>query len=106
VKCLHILSRQGHDVRLLLLGDFESGDPVGTATREFIQSSPLVHWLGYVADPKPYYRVMDVFVFPTHREGLGKVLLEAASAGKPVISTFTTGVVDVVQNGVTGLLVP
>jgi glycosyltransferase involved in cell wall biosynthesis len=49
---------------------------------------------------------MDVFVFPTHREGLGKVLLEAADAGKPVISTFTTGVVDVVQNGVTGLLVP
>jgi glycosyltransferase involved in cell wall biosynthesis len=49
---------------------------------------------------------MDVFVFPTHREGLGRVLLEAAAAGKPVVSTLTTGVVDIVQDGITGKLVP
>jgi glycosyltransferase involved in cell wall biosynthesis len=49
---------------------------------------------------------MDLFVFPTRREGLGRVLLEAAAAGKPVVSTLTTGVVDAVQDGVTGILVP
>jgi glycosyltransferase involved in cell wall biosynthesis len=65
-----------------------------------------VHWLGYVPHARPYYEIMDVFVFPTRREGLGKVLLEAAAAGKPVVSTRTTGVVDVVQDGITGILVP
>jgi glycosyltransferase involved in cell wall biosynthesis len=37
---------------------------------------------------------------------LGRVLLEAAAAGKPVVSTRTTGVVDAVLDGVTGILVP
>jgi glycosyltransferase involved in cell wall biosynthesis len=105
-ECFQILRAQGRDVHLLLLGAFESGDPVDPATASWIRSCPQVHWRGYVADPGPYYPVMDLFVFPTHREGLGKVLLEAAAAGKPVVSTRTTGVVDVVLDGVTGILVP
>jgi glycosyltransferase involved in cell wall biosynthesis len=49
---------------------------------------------------------MDVFVFPTYREGMGKVLLEAAASGVPAVSTRVTGVIDVVVDGVTGILVP
>jgi len=106
VECFQALRRQGRAPHLLLLGDFEAGDPVDEAAARFIRSDPGVHWLGYVPQPRPYYPLMDVFVFPTHREGLGKVLLEAAAAGKPVVSTFTTGVIDVVHDGVTGILVP
>jgi len=106
VDAFCLLRAQGKDVRLLLLGDFESGDPVDHATEQRIRSDPGIRWLGYVPDPLPYYSLMDVFVFPTYREGLGRVLLEAAAAGKPVVSTHTTGVVDVVFDGVTGLLVP
>ena len=104
--CMRLLEGQGRRVHLLLLGDFEEGDPVRADTVEWIRTSPRVHWLGYVPDPQPYYPILDLFIFPTHREGLGKVLLEAAAAGKPVVSTYTTGVVDVVQDGVTGILVP
>jgi glycosyltransferase involved in cell wall biosynthesis len=106
VESFRILREERTDVRLLLIGDFEAGDPVDTATEREIRTGPAVHWPGYVEDPRPYYELMDVFVFPTHREGLGRVLLEAAAAGKPVVSTRTTGVVDVVLDGVTGLLVP
>jgi glycosyltransferase involved in cell wall biosynthesis len=106
IECFRALRRENHSAHLLLLGDFETGDPVDEATSSFIRSNPAVHWLGYIAQPRPYYDLMDVFVFPTHREGLGKVLLEAAAAGKSVVSTYTTGVVDVVQDGVTGILVP
>jgi len=106
VECFSALRRDGLAVHLLLLGDFEPGDPVEEATASLIRSDPDVHWVGYVPQPRPYYQLMDVFVFPTHREGLGKVLLEAAAAGKPAVSTYTTGVIDVVQAGVTGLLVP
>ena len=106
VEALRILRRDGLDVRLLLLGELESGDPVDVATSAAIRTDPNIFWLGYTPDPARYYPLMDVFVFPTHREGLGRVLLEAAAAGKPVISTRTTGVVDVVVEGITGLLVP
>ncbi len=106
VEAFRILRREGFAARLLLLGDFEAHDPVDDATARWIRCSPDAHWLGYVQEPRPYYELMDVFVLPTHREGLGRVLLEAAAAGKPVVSTLTTGVVDVVQDGVTGILVP
>jgi glycosyltransferase involved in cell wall biosynthesis len=106
MQCFEALRRERRQVRLLVLGEFEPGDPVDAETAAWIRTSPDVHWLGFVARPEPYYPVMDVFVFPTYREGLPKVLLEAASAGTPVVSTLTTGVVDVVADGVTGILVP
>ncbi len=106
VQCFQILQREGRAVHLLLLGDFESGDPVDRETVEWIFTNPAAHWLGFIPDPKPYYRLMSAFVFPTYREGLGKVLLEAAAAGAPVVSTEVTGVVDIVQDGLTGILVP
>ncbi len=106
IECMRILEREGRDVHLLIAGEFERGDPVDAATEDWIRFHPRSHWTGYVPDPHLLYDVMDVFVFPTHREGLGKVLLEAAAAGKPVVSTRTTGVIDAVEDGVTGLLVP
>lgn len=106
VECFQILQHEGRDVHLLLLGAFEAGDPVDAVTAAWIRNCPQVHWRGYVPDPGPYYPLMDLFVFPTYREGLSKVLLEAAAAGRPVVSTRTTGVIDVVLDGVTGILVP
>jgi glycosyltransferase involved in cell wall biosynthesis len=106
VQACRLLRSRGFPVHLLLAGGFESGDPVDAATAAWIRTDTSCHWMGSVPDATPYYELMDVFVFPTRREGLGKVLLEAAVAGKPVVSTRTTGVVDVVQDGVTGLLVP
>lgn len=94
------------DVRLLLVGDFEDGDPVPGSTVEAIRSSPSIIAVGYVPDPVPYFHVMDVLAFPTHREGFGEVALEAAAAGKPVVTTNATGAVDGVVDGVTGIVVP
>jgi glycosyltransferase involved in cell wall biosynthesis len=48
----------------------------------------------------------DVLVHPARREGLGVALLEAMSAGVPVVACAAGGVVDVVRHDVTGLLVP
>ncbi len=96
----------GRDAHLLVVGAFESGDPIDAACEEQIRTDPAIHFTGYMKDPVPYYRIMDLFAFPSYREGLSNVLLEAAAAGKPSVATRVTGVVDAVEDGVTGVLVP
>ena len=93
-------------LRLLLVGDFEPGDPLLPATHRIIQSDPHIVHIGFVDDPVPYYHAMDVFAFPTRREGFGNAAMEASAAGKPVVSARATGAVDAVIDGVTGILVP
>jgi lipopolysaccharide/colanic/teichoic acid biosynthesis glycosyltransferase len=91
---------------LLLVGDYEDGDPISMSYRKKLESLPNVIQVGFVADPAPMYQVLDVLVLPTHREGFPNVPLEAAAAGKPVITTNATGAVDSVVDSVTGLIVP
>lgn len=93
------------DLHLLLVGDFEEGDPVDPAIREQLQSDAHVHFTGFVPDAAPYYHVMDLLALPTHREGLGLVCLEAQASGVPVVTTTATGAIDSVLDGVTGKLV-
>ncbi|UFA51777.1 glycosyltransferase [Deinococcus radiophilus] len=92
--------------QLLLLGQFEEGDPLDEATRQFIQQQPGVIWGGYVFNVRDHYPLMDVFALPTYREGFPTVSLEAAASGLAVISTTATGARDAVQPGETGWQVP
>jgi lipopolysaccharide/colanic/teichoic acid biosynthesis glycosyltransferase/glycosyltransferase involved in cell wall biosynthesis len=94
------------ELRLLLVGEMEAGDPLPPATRRCLESEHGILRTGFVEDPADYYHVMDVFAFPTYREGFGNVALEAHAAGKPVVATAATGVRDAVIDGVTGMLVP
>lgn len=66
-----------------------------------------VHFLGSVDDEmlRACYRECDVFVMPSAKEGFGFVFLEAMQYGKPVIAADKGGSPEVVQDGVTGLLV-
>ena len=48
----------------------------------------------------------DICVLPSYREGVPRTLLEAAAAGKPIVTTDVAGCREVVNHGVNGLLVP
>ena len=106
VDAFRELSASDSGLRLLLVGDFEDGDPVAPQVRRYLETTPTVLRTGFVDDTAPYYALMDVLVLPTYREGFPCVPLEAQASEIPVITTNATGAVDSVQDGVTGLIVP
>ncbi len=53
-----------------------------------------------------HYHYCDMFVFPSHSEGLGKALLEAMSCGCPVVCSDIPAFKEIVQDGNNGLMVP
>ena len=94
------------DLKLLMVGDFEDGDPIDAAARQALLTAPEIICTGFVADPAPYYKLLDVLAIPTYREGFCQASIEAQASAVPVVTTNATGVVDSLVDGVTGFVVP
>jgi glycosyltransferase involved in cell wall biosynthesis len=65
-----------------------------------------VKFLGWRQDIHELMPVFDIFVLPSLNEGMGRVLVEAMAAGKPVVASRVGGIPDLVRDGETGYLVP
>jgi len=62
--------------------------------------------IGMIGDARELLDGLDLFVFPSLSEGLGVALLEAMACGLPIIATRVGGIVDIVEDGESGVLVP
>lgn len=67
---------------------------------------PHVVFLGARQDVPECLAALDLFVFPSLNEGMGRALIEAMAVGCPVVATRVGGVPDIVVDGTTGVLVP
>lgn len=105
VEAFRVISFQKPNARLLLLGDFEEGDPVDSITEQFIRTDPRIIWPGFVDDVMPFLKTMTVLALPTYREGFPLTVLEAAVSKVAVVTTYATGARDAIINGKTGLQV-
>ncbi|MBO1075701.1 glycosyltransferase [Roseomonas marmotae] len=68
--------------------------------------APRVHFLGWRQDAGALLAACDIFVCSSRHEPLGNVVLEAWSAGKPVVALAAQGPSELIEDGRTGLLVP
>lgn len=97
------------DVRCVLIGEPDPGNPSAipeSRLREWHQEG-VVEWWGPEEDMPSVLARCHVLVVPTrYREGVPKILLEAAASGRPVVTTDVPGCRDAVADGETGLLVP
>ena len=63
-----------------------------------------VKFLGWRDDIPEIMQTMDIFVLPSLNEGMGRVLVEAMAAGKPVVASRVGGILDLVKEGQNGCL--
>ena len=93
------------DTQFLLVGDGKEE----AALRRLVCEKRLegvFHFQRSVDDTAVPLRAMDVFVMPSLQEGLGLSLLEAMASGVPCVASMVGGILSVVQDGASGLLVP
>jgi glycosyltransferase involved in cell wall biosynthesis len=100
------LHEQARGAVLLIVGPFEERDRPSPETLRLLATHPGVRHVGWQSEVLPYMAAMNIVVLPTHREGLGNVLLEAAALGLPTVTTNATGARDAIVAGRTGLQVP
>jgi glycosyltransferase involved in cell wall biosynthesis len=65
-----------------------------------------LHFAGHQTDVYPWYDALDVVVHPSFGESFGLVPVEAMALGRPLVATAAGGPLEVVEDGVSGLLVP
>ena len=96
-------TREKHPhIKLMIVGRDEAGMFNDGSIEQFFKGA-LIR-VDFTTEPEAYFNAADIFCLPSHREGFGSVLIEAAACKVPSIASNIYGISDAVINGVTGLL--
>jgi glycosyltransferase involved in cell wall biosynthesis len=102
----NIKSKYKH-VEFKLLGFIDENNPNGITLEEIkvLENKGIITYCGFSNDVRKFISNSDCVVLASfYREGLPRTLLEAASMGKPIITTKSIGCADTVNDGETGFL--
>ena len=100
-----VVLKEFPDVKFVIAGD-GANRPELEAYAAKLSIAPSVLFTGFRTDLPDLLREADISVLPSLSEGLSNSLLEAMSAGVPVIATNVGGNPEIVEDGVSGILVP
>jgi glycosyltransferase involved in cell wall biosynthesis len=109
VRAAELLKARGSAARFALIGipDGENPSSVPLAQLEAWRDSGVVEWWGHRADMPAIFAEASIVCLPTfYGEGVPKVLIEAAAAGRPIVASQIPGCREIVHEGENGLLVP
>jgi glycosyltransferase involved in cell wall biosynthesis len=108
VNAAKILKQKGIRVRFVLVGDSDPENPASISNTQLSEWHELgiVEWWGERGNMHEMLTQAHIVCLPSYREGLPKVLLEAASCGRPIIATDVPGCREIVRDGENGILVP
>ena len=93
--------------KFVLVGDTDRHNPMSipVPTIRKWKEEGYVEWLGYKDNMQEILSSASIVCLPSYREGLPKILLEAAATGRPLIATDVPGCREIVQDGENGILV-
>jgi glycosyltransferase involved in cell wall biosynthesis len=104
IEAAHLVVQQLPDVRFVILGEGELREQLEKLVREYhLEKHVLLP--GFRLDVLGCIKGFDLFVMSSVTEGLGTSLLDAMACSKAIVATKAGGIPEVVDDGVTGLLV-
>jgi len=108
IDACKIIKGKNINARFVLVGESDPDNPAAIDSKQLDtwQSSCFVDWLGRQEEISSIFALSHIVCLPSYREGLPKVLLEAAACGRPIVTTNTPGCREIVRHGENGLLVP
>ena len=105
IQAMAILNKNGIKAHLVLLGEGQARTTIENQVND-LGLSEQVHLLGARRDIPAWLSHFQVFILPSHWEGISMALLEAMAAGVPVIATRVGGTPEVIRDHESGILVP
>jgi glycosyltransferase involved in cell wall biosynthesis len=108
VKAARLLKAAGSTARFCLVGTADLHNPTSLTQTELdaYEKEGIVELWGHRTDMAATLSAAHIVVLPSYREGLPKVLIEAAACGRAVVTTDVPGCRDAIEPGITGVLVP
>ena len=106
VEAFNLFSKETSKTKLLLVGNFEDElDPISKSSKNIISNNDKIILAGYQNDVRPYFSISDVLIFPSYREGLPNVVLQAGAMGLPSIVSNINGCNEIIENNTNGLVI-
>ncbi|MCG8641582.1 MAG: glycosyltransferase, partial [Desulfobacterales bacterium] len=106
IRAFNRLVAKNFKVELLIVGpkDKDSG---GDDFKEYesLLVQPGIHCTGYTDCPERYMAISDIYCLASYREGFGTTVIEAAAMKLPAVGSRINGLIDAVEDGITGVLV-
>jgi len=108
IEAAKIIKEQHYPIKIKLYGAPDPDNPASISISQLQawHDTGLIIWQGYCQEVAKAYADCHIAVLASYREGLPKSLLEAASMGRPIITTNVPGCCEVVEEGENGFLVP
>lgn len=108
VNAARMLAEEGSDAVFRIAGRLDADNPtdVGAEAVRRWQDEGWVQWHGFLPDMPAAFAACHIVCMPSYREGLPRVLIEAAACGRPIVTTDVPGCREVVDDGGNGRLVP
>jgi len=101
------LQKKYKHIKLLLIGNEEPNlDPLKPEVKQEIQNNKDIITTGWVDDVRPYFAISNGFVFPSYREGMPNVVMQAGAMGLASIVSDINGCNEIIQNRINGLIIP
>lgn len=106
IKNLEFKIENYSNVEFELYGDIDTHNPASLTLEDIqkIKKDGFVNVYGFSSDIAKVFCDSNIIVLPSYREGLPKVLIEAAACGRAVVTTDMPGCRDAIEPNVTGLL--